>query len=126
MILEMWKSRSRFTPGCPNKRPTIDRLRQALDRAGLHTVGFTSGWLTAKSDTERLGVTGSPTVLIGGSNAFGEFRDPPLACCLYRSHRGLAGDPDIDQRQQALHANRPPAGRTPGRLRKAGQLSGTS
>jgi glutaredoxin len=75
-------------PDCPHETAAADRLRQALDDAGLREVRFTTRVVTDQNEAERSGFTGSPTILINGRDPFAEPGRPPgLACRVYRLYR---------------------------------------
>ncbi|MFE7234929.1 DsbA family protein [Streptomyces sp. NPDC002405] len=92
-------------PGCPHQRLAEEQLREALDGAGLSGETFTTRVITDQADAERSGFTGSPTILIDGRDPFAEpGSSPSVACRIYRTPRGLAGAPGVDQLRQALRA----------------------
>ncbi|WP_275465880.1 hypothetical protein [Streptomyces noursei] len=89
--------------GCPHQQLAEERLRQALDAAGLTTTGFTTRVVGDQAAAERCGFTGSPTILIDGRDPFARpGAAPALACRLYRTPGGLAGAPDLDRIRRAL------------------------
>ncbi|MEV5943861.1 hypothetical protein [Streptomyces sp. NPDC051994] len=56
-------------------------------------------------EAERLGFTGSPTILVNGRDPFAESgRTPRLTCRGYGTPDGWAGVPTVDQLRQALRA----------------------
>jgi hypothetical protein len=89
-------------PGCPNALVLKQRLTGLL--AGR--PGVTVSWQVVASDEEaaRLGMRGSPTLLIDGSDPFAvPDQGPALACRLYRSDEGrLAGVPAVAALRRAL------------------------
>ncbi|MFF9142074.1 DsbA family protein [Streptomyces albogriseolus] len=90
-------------PDCPHRQLAEERLRQALDAAGLSTIGFTTRVIGDQAEAERSGFTGSPTILIDGRDPFAEpGTSPSLACRIYRTPTGPAGAPSADQLRQAL------------------------
>ncbi|PCG85010.1 hypothetical protein CIB93_15960 [Streptomyces sp. WZ.A104] len=92
-------------PGCPNQKLVEERLRQALDDAGLPVTTFTTRVISDQGEAERSGFTGSPTILIDGRDPFAEpGASPSVACRIYRTPGGLAGAPEVNQIQQALQA----------------------
>lgn len=89
--------------GCPHDGPARTLLRIALDDVGLAHVDYR----TTVVDTEKLaahrGFTGSPTIMINGSDPFASARGQPgLACRLYETPAGLAGVPDLRALRQVL------------------------
>ncbi|MFE7396261.1 hypothetical protein [Streptomyces sp. NPDC057557] len=88
---------------CPNERLAIGRVWQALEAAGLHNVDVVTRVVTDRTEAERIGFTGSPTVLIDGEDLFAEAgRTPGMACRLHRTPEGLDGAPSIGQLHHAL------------------------
>ncbi|MEE6265210.1 hypothetical protein V2E29_06030 [Streptomyces diastatochromogenes] len=89
--------------GCPHRQLAEERLRQALDAAGLTDTGFTTRVVGDQAAAEPSGFTGSPTILIDGRDPFARpGAAPTLACRLYRTPGGLAGAPDLDRIRRAL------------------------
>ncbi|WP_369386821.1 hypothetical protein AB5J72_03790 [Streptomyces sp. CG1] len=86
---------------CPNARPTLERVTAALDgreaRVELIEVPDEAG-------AARLGMYGSPTVLIDGTDPFSPPRAvPSLSCRLYRNADGnVSGVPDETALRKAL------------------------
>ncbi|MFD7168994.1 thioredoxin domain-containing protein [Streptomyces violascens] len=100
MEIEVW-----VVPDCPNERPMAERLHRALDDIGLSGTAVTVRVIAGRAEAERVGFTGSPTILIDGRDPFAEpGRVPGLACRVYRTLDGLAGVPAVEQLRQALHA----------------------
>ncbi|MEV0781833.1 hypothetical protein AB0I52_02345 [Streptomyces sp. NPDC050423] len=92
-------------PDCPHQRLAEERLRQALDAAGLAGTGFTTRVVGDQAEAERSGFTGSPTMLIDGRDPFAEPGAlPSLACRMYRTPSGLSGVPEVGQLRKALRA----------------------
>lgn len=81
-------------PDCPDEGAAADLLRRALDDVGLRETGFATPVVTGQEEAERIGFTGSPTILVDGRDPFAEpGRVPGLACRVYRTPGGLAGVP---------------------------------
>ncbi|MBV7697546.1 hypothetical protein [Streptomyces sp. TRM70350] len=92
-------------PGCPHQRLAENRLRQALQGAGLVGAGFTTRVIADQAEAERSGFTGSPTILIDGRDPFAEpGASPSVACRIYRTPSGPDGAPEVDQLRRALQA----------------------
>ncbi|MFD5187248.1 hypothetical protein ACFWMU_03655 [Streptomyces sp. NPDC058357] len=90
-------------PDCPNTRTASDHLRQGLDRLDLHDVTFRTRTITSQAEAEAAHFTGSPTILIDGSDPFAEpGRAPGLTCRMYRTPEGLPGVPTANQLRGAL------------------------
>jgi hypothetical protein len=89
-------------PDCPNLPVLEERLATVLaDRPGA-TV--TREVITDPAEAARLGMHGSPTLLINGEDPFASARTPPaIACRMYRSEDGqLEGAPSIAALRRAL------------------------
>ncbi|MFE4173846.1 hypothetical protein ACFRR7_17650 [Streptomyces sp. NPDC056909] len=90
-------------PDCPSEKLAAERLRSALNDVGLHGTTFTTRTIGDAEEAERIGFTGSPTILIDGQDPFAEpGRTAGLSCRIYRTPDGLAGVPGHDQLRQAL------------------------
>jgi hypothetical protein len=88
--------------GCPSWRTGLERVHAAARQAGVQVRVATRRVETAE-DAERLGFTGSPTILIGGRDPFSQPETvPALACRMYPTPGGLAGSPTVDQLVRAL------------------------
>ncbi|MET9662552.1 hypothetical protein [Streptomyces sp. NPDC006510] len=86
-------------------RPAVERLRRALDEAGAADTWVTTRVITEQAEAERMGFTGSPTILIDGRDPFAEpGRAAGLTCRVYRTPDGPAGVPTLDQVRHALAA----------------------
>ncbi|MFI1421082.1 hypothetical protein ACH4VX_24530 [Streptomyces sp. NPDC020731] len=74
-----------------------------LDDLGLHDTAFTTRTIADQAEAERLGFTGSPTILVDGQDPFTEpDHAAGLTCRVYRIPDGLAGLPATDQLRQVL------------------------
>lgn len=82
-------------PDCPHRATTSARVRAALKRAGVEASVREIEVATAQ-DAERLGMLGSPTILVDGHDPFGA-GEASLSCRLYRTAQGVAGAPTVDQ-----------------------------
>ncbi|MGW7005584.1 hypothetical protein ACWGCW_22965 [Streptomyces sp. NPDC054933] len=92
-------------PDCPNAAPTAERLRRVLDGLGMHNTPVPQRTIADQMEAERIGFTGSPTVLIDDRDPFAEPGRPAgLACRVFRTEDGLAGVPGIEQLRQAIVA----------------------
>lgn len=88
------------TDDCPNWRTAerhLSTLQDELDLAVETRV------VTSVEEAEATGFRGSPTILVDGTDPFGDEATPVgLACRLYRSPDGLTGTPTIDMLRDAL------------------------
>jgi len=53
-------------------------------------------------DAQRLGMHGSPTILVNGSDPFPSEDDPSVACRLYRTADGVEGAPSVAELVEVL------------------------
>ncbi|MCX5345084.1 hypothetical protein [Streptomyces atratus] len=86
---------------CPNARPALQRVTAALDgrEAQVELIE-----VTEEAEAARLGMYGSPTILIDGTDPFAPPEAvPSLSCRLYRDAEGTAsGVPDETALRRAL------------------------
>lgn len=86
---------------CPNARPALERVTAALDgrQAQVELVEVAD-----EAEAARLGMYGSPTVLIDGTDPFAPpGAAPSLSCRLYRDAEGtMSGVPDESALRQVL------------------------
>lgn len=93
-----------FVPRCPNRAIARQRLDRALARAGLAAV-VREREVRSGEEASRLGMRGSPTLLIDGRDPFPGAAEPAtLSCRLYRGDAGLSGAPSVEQLVVALRA----------------------
>jgi hypothetical protein len=90
------------TPGCPHREVFEQRLAQAL--AG-RAVTIVRHEVRDAAQAQRLGLRGSPTFLIDGTDPFAAPGEPTgVWCRLYRLPDGsVDGAPSVDQLQAALN-----------------------
>ncbi|WP_328764340.1 CHAT domain-containing protein [Streptomyces sp. NBC_00272] len=86
-------------PDCPHRQAAAERVRQALDDAGLSDTRFITHVISGQGQAERLGIAGSPTILIDGHDPFGQ-----------------PGIPSLDQLRLAFRAALPSAQSTATRV----------
>ncbi len=88
---------------CPNWEEAGRRLRTALDASGLDQVEVEYQLLTSAEDAAKVPFSGSPTILIDGTDAFpADGRTSDLACRVYFTDQGLAGLPTVAQLSRAV------------------------
>jgi hypothetical protein len=92
---------------CPNAAVLAARISElAHDRAGLQIIRQV---VTTEEDAERLGMTGSPTLLADGADPFARpGQKPSISCRLYHDEHGRPGPaPSLGQLRAALHLTDP-------------------
>ena len=88
--------------GCPSWQTALERVHAAAAQSGV-PVQVSTLAVESDEDAVRMGFTGSPTVLMEGTDPFVQpGSSPALACRLYATPAGLAGSPTIDQLVAAL------------------------
>ena len=91
-----------YVPECPNRIAARDHLERALALTRVVAV-VREQEIRSGEEAERLGMRGSPTILIDGRDPFVETADPTaLSCRLYRSDVGVSGAPTVEQLVEAL------------------------
>lgn len=86
-----------YFDGCPSWQTALERVHSAAGQAGLRVRVATKAVETL-DDAERLGFTGSPTILVNGRDPFARpAAVPALACRVYATPDGLAGSPTVEQ-----------------------------
>lgn len=91
-----------YFSGCPNWQTAIERVHAAAARTGL-AVQVSTQAVESTEDANRLGFTGSPTILLDGTDPFAKPGEiSALACRVYTTPDGPAGSPTVDQLVEAL------------------------
>ncbi|MZD04472.1 alkylmercury lyase [Streptomyces sp. SID5785] len=93
-------------PDCPNAPVAADRVRTALAGRAA-TVDYVE--VTEEAEAARWGMTGSPTVLVNGTDPFASAgATASVSCRIYRHADGSTdGAPGVDELRQALDAAAP-------------------
>ncbi|MEV0288655.1 alkylmercury lyase family protein [Kribbella sp. NPDC050820] len=92
-------------PDCPNLLPLLEHLAEVTDLPVVTRV------VETEADAARLGMAGSPTLLVDGKDPFAADGDcgRGLACRLYRDDDGrIVSAPSADQLRAALAGVAPP------------------
>ena len=93
-------------PDCPNAPVAVGRIRAALAGrpASVELVE-----VTGEAEAARLGMTGSPTILLDGVDPFaGAGAVPSVSCRIYRGSDGAAeGAPSVQDLTAALSCRLP-------------------
>lgn len=91
-----------YCPNCPNRMLARGRLVAALARTNRVAV-IREREVPSGEEAERLGMRGSPTILIQGRDPFADGAAAAgLACRLYRTETGYGGAPTVEQLIEAL------------------------
>lgn len=93
---------------CPNLAAARRRVRQALETLGS-TAAVREVEVSSAADAVRLGMNGSPTVLVDGRDPFAG-PEPSVACRLYRDGTKVEGAPSVDALVEALMVEGPADG----------------
>jgi hypothetical protein len=92
--------------GCPSHDAMLQRLTDALDRAGHPEAPISIEWVETEEEAARRGFIGSPTVRIDGvdvDSALDPGAPTALTCRLYRTRAGrFSPYPDPDDLAEAL------------------------
>lgn len=89
-------------PDCPNEANAIDLVRTAI--ADTHVAAqITRTVITTAQQAGERGFTGSPTILLNGTDPFAKPGQPVgLTCRLYATPGGLHGVPALTDLRRAL------------------------
>jgi hypothetical protein len=93
-----------YFDGCPNHKPAHELVEQVAAELGLQTEIELVEVPDAETAT-RVRFLGSPTVRVDGRDVepgADERSDFVLACRVYRSERGVVGQPEVDWIRSAL------------------------
>lgn len=91
-----------YVQDCPNRSLARSHVDSALARTGLAAL-VREQEVRTSDEAGRLGMRGSPTILINGQDPFGATTEAAaLACRLYRSEAGFTGAPTVEQLIEAL------------------------
>ena len=90
-----------YFDGCPNWTVVDKRLR--LLSAERPDITLKYQLVDTAEEAERVGIHGSPTILIDGVDAFGDATTPVgLACRRYMTDKGPAGAPSMAQLKSVI------------------------
>lgn len=91
-----------YCPDCPNRTLARDHLAAALVQTNRVAL-IREREVRSGEEAERLGMCGSPTILIQGRDPFSDGAGvSALACRLYRTEAGYGGAPTVEQFIEAL------------------------
>jgi hypothetical protein len=92
-----------YFEGCPHWDQAKTNLLLALSADEFAGCSVNFQTVESADEADRLGFTGSPTILLDGVDPFAVSGTPPaLSCRMYRTTAGLAGAPTVAQLRAAL------------------------
>jgi len=81
-----------YVPGCPNYKPTFERLQAVLASEAVKT-GIQGILVTTEGEAKALLFPGSPTVRVNGEDVEPHQTSvPSLACRLYATRSGIPSE----------------------------------
>lgn len=91
-----------YSPECPNRSLARAHVDDALALTGLAAL-VREQEIRTSEEAARLGMRGSPTILIDGRDPFGAAAgSTALSCRLYHSEAGVTGAPTVEQLIEVL------------------------
>ena len=90
-----------YVPGCPNLVAARTRVHEALRDVGSCAL-VEEVEILNQDDARRLGMHGSPTILVDGHDPFRLADEPSLACRLYRTGGVVEGSPTVAELAEVL------------------------
>jgi hypothetical protein len=88
---------------CPSKAEAVTLVQSALRDIGLRNIEIIVNVIHTQHEAERRGFSGSPTIMINGTDPFAEpGQVPALACRIYTHANGPSALPDLRLLRQAL------------------------
>jgi hypothetical protein len=92
-----------YFDGCASWQTALEHVHAAAKAAGI-SIAVTPRQVETIEDARTVRFTGSPTLLLNGTDPFlASDAVPALACRVYATPEGLAGSPTVDQLVAALH-----------------------
>jgi hypothetical protein len=96
-----------YSPDCPNRSLARAHLDEALASTGLAAL-VREQEIRTSEEAARLGMRGSPTILIDGRDPFGAAAGSTvLSCRLYDGEAGYTGAPKVEQLIEVLAGHLP-------------------
>ena len=90
-----------YVVDCPNLALARERVREAATKVGL-VVRVEERLVSDSAEAAELGFTGSPTILIDGTDPFATRREASVACRLYATGEGVQGAPSVNDLVRVL------------------------
>ena len=91
-------------PNCPHEDIASTRLRRALEDTGYAETPVEVRIMTAETVAATPAFAGSPTILIDGTDPFGDQAagSGAFSCRIYHSAAGHSGAPSVEQLRHVL------------------------
>ena len=90
-------------PDCPNHTIALSRIHDALKAAAVTDAVVVVQVVTDTDEAAAVGMQGSPTILIDGSDPFAQAGTPAsMSCRLYRNDGKFDGAPSVTNLIAAL------------------------
>ena len=83
-----------YTPGCPNHKPVMERIRKLLRSESLEAAVQETAIMEERV-ASALRFPGSPTVRVNGRDVEGGGEQPALACRLYAGGEGMPSEESL-------------------------------
>lgn len=94
-----------YFEGCPHWRLAGRRLMRAIEDAGVGSLAIDAIPVATLDEAIQFGLRGSPTILIGGIDPFGDPGVPAgLSCRIFATEHGPDGAPSVTQLVDALRS----------------------
>lgn len=86
-----------YVQDCPNRSLARSRVEHALAQTGM-AARVREREVRTSEEAAQLGMRGSPTILIDGTDPFADTATPAtLSCRLYRHDAAVSGAPTVEQ-----------------------------
>ena len=95
----------RVIPGCPNSTTAKELFDAALQLEDI-TDAVEVREITTQEQAEKHGFHGSPSFSLNGADLFASEAAPAVACRIYPTAAGLAGQPALEDLRRAIRAAR--------------------
>lgn len=92
-------------PGCPNSASAKELFDAALELEGIGAPAMVRE-ISTEDEAALHDFHGSPGFSINGADLFESDAEPAVACRVYGTPDGFAGQPTLDALRQAIRATR--------------------
>lgn len=93
-------------PGCPHGETARAVFSRALELEGVGSAGLATTEITSDAAAAAASFHGSPSFLLDGTDLFPSTTPPAMACRVYTTAGGLAGQPDLESLRLAIRRAR--------------------